>query len=182
MFFAEYKSSALDRGWTRALRYLVVGGLAIASILLTACSENLPALPAWRVPPDRSIQEDRIREAIFRYLIKQKGLKGQVFLSVEREDPSDEFMARFAGMEPRPKKASGAYFKRAPFPGWLRDRATGEKGVMLNVGTIGWNSSTVVEVRGGSYCGGLCADAGVFRVAKKNHQWVVEEYEVRIVS
>jgi hypothetical protein len=32
------------------------------------------------------------------------------------------------------------------------------------------------------YCGGLCADAGIYQLRKKNGRWVVEEYKVKMVS
>jgi hypothetical protein len=91
-------------------------------------------------------------------------------------------MARFATSKKTIKKASGSYFKKEPFHGWLRDRATDEKAVSYSVGSISWVSLDRVEVRGGMYCGGLCADWGIYRLKKKDGRWVVESYEVQGVS
>ena len=32
------------------------------------------------------------------------------------------------------------------------------------------------------YCGGLCADAGKYRLEKKQGRWVVVEYKVEMIS
>jgi len=65
------------------------------------------------------------------------------------------------------KKASQSYFKKEPFPGWLRDRSTDEQGVSFSVGPISWISPDQVGVRGGMYRGGLCADAGNYWLQKQ---------------
>lgn len=168
--------------WARLNSELLTAVALILYIFLAACA-GAPLRPlASRVPPDRTVQEDKIREAVFLYLIKTRGYQGSIFLNIDGKNPDDEFMACFTGSKPLVKKASGAYFKKEPFPGWLRDRSNGQKAVELSVGAISWFTATKVEVRGGSYCGGLCGDWGVFRVVKKNSEWTVEEYEVRAVS
>jgi len=133
-------------------------------------------------PADRAIQENDIRESVFRYRMEHLNGNGPIFLSIDGKDPSDTFMARFAELNKTVKKASGSYFKKEPFPGWLRDRSTDEKGMTLSVDCISWMSLDRVEVRGGMYCGGLCADGGVYRLRKKDGRWVVEQYEVQMVS
>jgi hypothetical protein len=127
----------------------------------------------WRIPADRAIQEDNIRESVFRYRIEPWQGNGPFLLSVDRKDPNDAFMARFATLNGTVKKASASYFKE----GWLRDRSTDEKAVAFSVDSICWRSLDRVEVRGGMYCGGLCADGGIYRLRRKNGRWVVEEYE-----
>jgi hypothetical protein len=95
-------------------------------------------------------------------------------MSIDGKDPSDEFMGRFADQKPRIGKASRAHFKQ----GWVRDRSTGEKVVVLWVRSVRWISEDRAEVHGGSYCGGRCADYGTYRVIKKDDSWVVEEYMI----
>ncbi len=151
-------------------------------IILAGCSSVLPAHLFSRVPADRINQEDDIREAVFRYRIELMQDSGIFFLSIDGKDPSDSFMTRFADLKSGVKKDSGSYVKKEPFPGWLRDRSTDEKAVSFFVDDISWISLDRVEVRGGKYCGGLCADAGIYRVVKRNDHWVVESYEVRVVS
>jgi len=97
-----------------------------------------------------------------------------VLLGINGEDPSDSFIARFASSKKTVKKVSQSYFKRNPFPGSLRDRSTDERGVSFSVGgPISWLSSDRVEARWGMYCGGLCADAGVYRLEKRRGSWEV---------
>lgn len=181
--------AAMNPQWTllKAVPLMVV---SVSYIFLAACTEapRLPDPPAVRVPADRGVQEDAIREAIFRYLIKTKGplirqlnLQGPIFLYIDGKDPSSEFMERFAGSKLRVKKGSGSYFKKYPFPGWLRDKSTGQKALSLSVRDIAWITIMRVEVKGGTYCGGLCGDGGVFRVVRRNSHWTVEGYEVHVV-
>jgi len=127
-------------------------------------------------------QEDDIREAIFRYRIGAKQSTSSIFLRIDGKDPSDEFMVRFLNSKLHVKKASGSYFKKDPFPGYLCDRTTGKEAIEYSVGSIRWIDDERVEVQGGMYCGGLCADAGTYRVTKKNDYWTVEKYDVRMIS
>ncbi len=173
--------------------------VSLVCLFLAACSEAPPpAAPVSRVPLDRVLQEDDIREVVFRYRIGNRYVefsKSPTFLTIDGKDPSDEFMARFAGLQPPVKKGSGAYVKENPFedpPGdpnkWdrmrgkLRDRSNDERAFSVHVGEISWITPTQVEIWGGTYCGWTCGDAGVFRVVKKDGRWVVEEYEQRMIS
>jgi hypothetical protein len=131
---------------------------------------------------DRSAQEDNIRESVFRYRMAESRSSGPFFLSIDGNDPSDAFMARFATSDRKVKKASESQYVKDPSPGWLRDRSTGEQGISFSADAISWLSSDRVEVRGGMYCGGLCADAGVYRIEKKQGRWVVIEYKIKVVS
>ena len=161
---------------------LLSAGWLVVFLFLPACV-NAPLLPqVSRIPADRAVQEEDICKAVFGYLIKARNYNGSVFLSIDGKDPDDEFMARFTGTRASVKKDSGSYFQKNPFPGWLRDRSNGEKAVSLSIGAISWFNPTQVEVRGGTYCGGLCGDWGIFVVAKKNGEWIIEKYEVRGIS
>ena len=131
-----------------------------------------------RAPADRMIQEDDIREAVFRYRIESENPSARVFLRIDGKDPSDTFMTRFAESNPPVKKSSGAYLKSPS----LRDRFTGEQAVDLSVGSISWISVDRVELPGSSYCGIRCADTGIYRVVKKNGRWLVEKYEIHFIS
>lgn len=164
-----------------ARRKLLLATL-VACVHFGGCAAVPPPLLFSRSPADRVEQEDDIREAVFRYRFELMQWEGTFFLSIDGKDPSDSFMARFAATNARVKKESGSYFKKDPSPGWLLDRSTGEKAVSFFVGRISWISVDQVEVRGGKYCGGLCADAGIYRVARKNGRWVVEEYRQLMVS
>lgn len=165
-----------------------VEGRGFSAILVLAClfyggcvSTPWPHFFS-RSPADRATQEDDIRESVFRYRIEHFNGKGPLFLSTDGKDPTDAFMARFTLLNKTVKKASGSYFKKKPSPGWLRDRSSDEEAVAFSVGPISWMSTDRVEVRGGMYCGGLCADAGIYRLRNKDGRWVVAEYEVQMVS
>jgi hypothetical protein len=172
---ASSRVAFVVNGCALALDLLIVLGLA-AMFLATPMERFLSFL---RSPADRAIQEDYIRESVFRYRLEHVQGHGPFFLSIDNKDPSDTFMARFAASDKAVRKASGSYFKKEPFPGWLRDRSTDEKGMSFWVDPISWLSWDNVEVHGGMYCGGLCADGGIYRVTKKNGHWVVDEYKMQ---
>lgn len=156
--------------------------LALVCAFSVGCPSTPPPFLFSRSPIDRSIQEDDIRESVVRYRIAVLKSNGPFFLSINGNDPSDTFLKRFAASGKTVKKASESYFKKDPFPGWLRDRSTDEKGMTFSVGSISWLSPDRVEVSGGMYCGGLCADGGIYGLKKKEGHWVVEGYKVQMVS
>ena len=130
----------------------------------------------------RAIQEDDIRESVFRYRMDHPHREGPFFLSIDGKDPSDTFMARFASADQKVKKASQSYFKSTLPRTGLRDRSTDEHGVWFSVGAISWLSLDRVEASGGMYCGSLCADEGIYRLRKKDGHWVVESYKISVIS
>jgi len=156
--------------------------LPLACLFYAGCASTPPPFFLSRSPTDRAIEEDDILESIFRYRIEDAKSNGPFFLSINGEDPSETFMARFATSNKIVKKASGSYFKKQPSPGWLRDKSTDKEAIYFSVGSISWKSLDQVEVRGGMYCGGLCADAGIYRLRKKKDRWVVDQHEVQMVS
>ena len=174
---------------SRRFAFAVNGcALALDSLIILGLGTMFAVAPVERFlsflrsPADRAIQEDDIRESIFRYRMNYPHRDGPFFLNIDGKDPSDTFMARFANVDRKVKKASQSYFRKDPSSGWLRDRSTDEQGVWFSVGAISWLSLDRVEVRGGMYCGGLCADWGVYRLKKKNGRWAVEDYKVEGVS
>jgi|SRR5579864_2340899 len=174
---------------SRRVAFAVNGcALALDSLIVLGLGTMFAAAPMERFlsflrsPANRAIQEDDIRESVFRYRMDVPHRDGPFFLSIDGKDPSDTFMARFANADRKVKKASQSYFRKDPPPGWLRDRSTDEQGVSFSVGTISWLSLDRVEVRGGMYCGGLCADWGIYRLKKKSGRWAVEDYKVEGVS
>lgn len=146
-------------------RFLAV--FALTCLFCAGCDSIPINLSFLRSPADRAIQEDDIRESVFRYRRDHPHRKGPFFLSIDGKDPSDTFMARFANVDRKVKKASQSYFKEDPPPGRLCDRSTDEQGVSFSVGAISWLSLNRVEVGGGMYCGGLCADGGFIDSGKR---------------
>lgn len=171
---------------SRRVALVVNGGaLVLDSLIILGLGTMFAASPMERLlsfmrsPADRAIQEDLIRESVFWYRLEHVQGNGPFFLSIDGKDPSDTFMARFATSSKAVKKASGSYFEK---DGWLRDRSTGEKGMEFSVKQISWLSSDSVEIHGGTYCGGLCADGGIYRLRKKGGRWEVKGYEEQWVS
>jgi hypothetical protein len=125
--------------------------------------------------------EDDIREAVFRYRIGQLRAESLIFLSIDGKDPSNTFMARFGKSTGTVKKASQSYVEEHGMPS-LRDRETNQPGMSFSVGAVNWLSPERVEVQGGMYCGGLCADAGKYSLEKRQGLWVVIRYKMEMVS
>jgi len=162
-----------------ALPLFFVASLTL--MFLTAFAQSRPS--DWHPVVDvaRWIEENNIRESVFRYRIERQKFDGVVFLTIDGKDPSDEFMTRFAMITPPVRKASGSYSDSQGMSS-LRDRSTKRRAILLEVGTIKWLSEDHVELNGGFYCGALCADAGIYEVVKKNGRWTVAGYKVEMVS
>ena len=115
----------------------------------------------------RESQTDDIREAVFRWQFDHNASSQQkkaqaYFLGVgDRDDPTDEFMKRFANHKPPVRKASAC---SADAGKGVRDKKTGEKGLIFRVRKIEWKSDTEVEVQGGYYEGGLSASSNTYTV------------------
>ena len=178
----------------RTRRLLKAGALSIAMALLVYAFGNFFPDAAWRAwntarktyagvvsrltplptGADRSAQEENIREAVIREMIGPKGPRWLFFLSIEENDPTDEFMSRFSTWDPAPMKASKA---TCDFSQGCIDRWTGNHGRgILSVGSIKWLFGDRVEVDGGFVCGGLCGSGGVYQLVKRRGRWSVETY------
>jgi hypothetical protein len=127
-------------------------------------------------------QEDDIREAIFRYEMKDHRGPDVVFLSINNQEPSDAFMRRFFDAKLSVKTWSAIAPATKPPQRWINDRETGNPGVALSVGKITWTSDHGVTVAGGYYCGILCAGAGDFYVNLKGKRWIVEKFDIKVIS
>lgn len=161
-----------QRNPRRLLSFVIFGCL-----FLVGCNFPFSALPG-----DRAVQEDDIRESIFRYRIAQLKGDGPFFLRVDDGDPSDSFLKRFDDPRWAVKKGSESYFKKEPFPGAYRDRNTDRKATILSVGPINWISSDRVKVLGGRVDGDYNIDAGEYRLRKQDGRWVVVKYELSMIS
>jgi hypothetical protein len=65
----------------------------------------------------RAAQEDNIREAIFRYKMKDRA--SIIFLSINNQDPSDAFMRRFSDVKLSVKKWSAIAPSKKPPQRWI---------------------------------------------------------------
>jgi hypothetical protein len=130
----------------------------------------------------RVAQEDDIREAIFRYEMKAHRFPDVVFLRINNQEPSDVFMRRFSDVNLSVKKWSAIASSTNPPQRWISDRETGKPGVALSIGKITWTSDHGVIVAGGYYCGILCAGGRDFYVNLKDGRWVVEKFDIKVLS
>lgn len=128
--------------------------------------------------PSQAKEEDDIREATFRYQFQHNasGMKQNAkvyFLSLgeeKRTDPSDEFMKRFADHKPSVKKVSSS----TGGPQGIKDKDTGEPGLIFRVQKIKWVDDTTAEVEGGYYEAGLSASGNTYYLKKEKDKWVVK--------
>ncbi len=154
--------------------------MVVLLLIPIACSTGKKA-----VQPDAS-QEDNIREAVFRYQFKNNASAFQdktevYFLSIGAGDPGDPFMRRFEGHSPVVKKASEAVVSSAEVTG-VRDKKTGQRGLIFKQGTIEWIEDNQVKVEGGYYEAGLSASGNTYSVVKENDTWVVTNSEMHWIS
>jgi hypothetical protein len=132
----------------------------------------------------RTAQEDNIREAAFRYLFlhNASGLQqaAQVFcLSVNGRDPADMFMSRFRNEKPRVLRSSDC-----SKGGWngVRDRRTGEEGLLFELTDVYWYSDDEVYVDGSYYSAPLSAAGYSWRVLHERSGWVVRSEHTHWIS
>ncbi|HUL29980.1 MAG TPA: hypothetical protein VLZ03_05945 [Thermodesulfobacteriota bacterium] len=123
--------------------------------------------------------EDDIRETAFRYQFspwlrqipeRDRG-KISFFLSVgeNKEDPSNDLMNRFMNDKPAVKARSHA---TGGLSG-VKDRDTGQAGVIFYLSNVKWLSDAEVEVEGAYFQSGVTSSRSTFHLTKKNDKWVV---------
>ena len=128
----------------------------------------------------RDAQIDDIREALFRHQFAQQ-TNGIRFLSLgeKGDDPSDQFLKRFANSKLPVRKVSSC--KHVPNTGVPIDKKTGASGIIYSINTIKWISDTEVEAKGSchmanegaeAYIYALKKDKGVWRVIKEELTWI----------
>jgi len=132
----------------------------------------------------RSAIEDDIREAVFRYQFLHNASGQQqhakvYFLSLsEGKDPNDKFVERFRGQTPPVKKGSQATTQ----PGVVKDKTTGEEGIIFRVTRIKWINGSDVVVEGGYYEGNLSSSGNIYRVKLTRKRWVVKSDRMLYIS
>jgi hypothetical protein len=135
----------------------------------------------------RQDQEDDIREAVFLWQLNKFGSTGQpgtepenmpkaYFLGVgdKKDDPSDAFIKRFLNNRLPVRKLSACNQSvRGDF-----DKKTGERGYVLNVGSITWKSDTTVDVKGYWHVNGRCASWDTYTLEKQDGKWKVTKNKI----
>jgi hypothetical protein len=181
--------------------HLIPSMIALTSLLfvfaLVATSQQ--STPASQ----RSADEQDIREAVIRKQMEDwitssdkneaeakddddkaiaKMLNFKIFfVSVDREDPSDELLARFKDIPRIVKKVSGSEIgkvQRMP----VVDKSSEERGIIFSAGKVHWRSKNSAEVKGGYHCNGLCGAGLRFRVKRENGKWIVVSSKMEWIS
>jgi hypothetical protein len=134
---------------------------------------------AWRGSGDK-VERDA-KEPRDKYIAKR--LNSRIcFVSINRKDPSDEFLKWFRGIPCTVKKVSDAIQTKDPDGGWVIDKKTEQRGIIFSANEIRWLKNTQVEVDGGYHCGGLCGAGEVFTVTLENGKWKVIADRMKWIS
>lgn len=119
--------------------------------------------------------EDCIAEAVYRYQIQNSEGHEETslfFLSVGQDrDPEKEVIKRLEGDSYRVKPIS----QSANHHKVIKDKETGEEGVVLRVGNINWVNDTTVEVECSAYSGWGDVKGYVYHPTRGEKRWVVSE-------
>jgi len=167
----------------------LVGVRLMIPILFLALAQALTPLAAQGLSESEA---DNLREVAFKTLIReaaeaQNGFKvyflclGDTWTNDTPSaiDPSDTFMARFAGRTPPVKKVSQSKKGEA---GQVFDKITGQRGVIFTVDDLKWISDEEVEATCSVYKAGLDGYAYKYILNKKNNRWNVAKKTLWRVS
>ena len=133
--------------------------LLLSAILLLSYSLVLSCSPGNVIP---SSDED-IAEAVFRFQIErcyETNPPKIYFLSLNSNDPTSEFIARF-------KPNSLVLRKRSQMSAEFTDPGSGERGIVLSVEKLTRLSETKFEVEGACVAGGLNGYGFVYSVIRE---------------
>ncbi|MEW4571486.1 hypothetical protein AB1L88_26730 [Tautonia sp. JC769] len=138
----------------------------------------LPAAAACDHPESvdqgRREQASKVCEMIFRHQFKRDIPDSllrdaqAIFLSIEKQDPSPEFMKRFAKGQKLPVRP-GSEFKEGVGP-WLR------------IDDLEWSDKEAVVVQASIYVGPVAAEWRRFRLVRRECHWVIVEDKLIGVS
>lgn len=119
------------------------------------------------------MEEDCIQEVVFRHQMQNpEGHKPSdlFFLSVkEHSDPNYEVVQRLASSSYRVKPISQSVDEHAV----IKDKDTGEPGVILTIGKVTWVDKTRVEVGLSAYSGFGDAKGYVYELARSENGWMI---------
>ena len=155
-------------------------------IIFAAFLLFLGALIARPADPGREAQTDDVLEAALRYKfahngsgLQNKGTAYFVSLGDKANDPSDDFIKRFARHTPPVRKVSGCRYDNG---GFVLDRETGKKGLLFRIKGVTWKSDTEAKVEIGYYEQGLSADWSTYALSKEKGKWKVTDTKLNSIS
>lgn len=147
-------------------------------------------LPQVQGNERRSLDEDAVREAVYGYQLSRfstgKGYEGRgrierFCLSVDEANPNKDLMVRLKRDWRDVAEASSCKAGKVSTDE-VRDKTTGKRLMFLNTSDVKWLNEGKAEVKGGHYCGSLCAAAGTYLVERVNGLWVVKDHKLTVVA
>jgi hypothetical protein len=126
-------------------------------------------------------ETDDISEAAFRYMFFGKSAYYLAIIMGEKKvDPDDALLKRFADHKPPVKKVSECTVTSAHEG--VRDKETGEHGLIFRLGEPRWTSDKEVEIDGGYYESGLAASGNTYYLKKEDGKWKVYNHQQHWIS
>jgi hypothetical protein len=160
------------------MKYLIT---IILTTLFSACQESNRYL-------QNISEEENVKEVVFRIQIKNRNDNRIFYLaytSIDSEskeliynDPSSEFIHRFDDL---PQKVK-AFSKCVLSDFGVKDKITGERGIILRISSIRWLSETEAFVEAGSYMGPTGASGVKYRVQFQGKKWIVVSSKAMWIS
>jgi hypothetical protein len=124
-------------------------------------------------PPDTRL-EATVCEAVFRYQLQQPPVDApqplRYYLARRGRDPDDALLRRLQALTPQVQPLSAC---RVTARDGVLDRATGARGVILQVARLTWVHAAAVDVIGGYYLTHRHAAGLTYHVESEGQQWVV---------
>lgn len=121
--------------------------------------------------------ENDIREIVLLYMFEheaqqQKPYTKVLFISVQKKDPDDKFIARFKDHIPPVKKVSESVITGDM--GGVVDRRTREVGMLYSLGEIKWINENEVDIDGSYHVAKLFAGSCRYRLVRDRDKWIVK--------
>jgi hypothetical protein len=151
--------------------------ILLPSVFLIALSSYSQAPFAVESPA-----KSDVREAVFRYMFDHYNYGSSVKVyCIEAERPlPDSFIQRFSGIKPQVVWGSDCD-KSGPMNG-VRNKKTGERGLLMTIIDIQWISGHEAEVKVEAFSDGIAANWNALRVVFKENHWKVVKDNVDGVS
>jgi hypothetical protein len=133
-------------------------------------------------------EEENVKEVVFRLQIEHGRVDDIYYLSFTSidsktnklidSDPSGEFIHRFNGLPQKVKPVSQCDL----IDFFVKDKITGEKGIILRIRSVSWLSETEALIESSSYRGPLDAGGINYKVQFQNNKWKIVSSEAMWVS
>lgn len=112
-----------------------------------------------------------------------KGLNFKIFfVSIDRNDPTEEFLKRLQDVPRIVKKGSAGEVAENVMRMPVVDKESGMRGIVFRADKIVWKGRGNVTVEGGYHCDGLCAAGYTFDLRLENGKWSVKKKRLDSVS